>query len=70
MNRDGMLWIHVEQRLLNGLNHLISTGSVKRHLIVWNHDAEITPEAAKKNKKSEYWLKQVKNATPNQTKAA
>ena len=47
VNGNRMIWIHVEQRRLNGLNHLISTGTVERHLIVRNYDAEITTEAAK-----------------------
>ena len=48
MNGNGRIWIHVEQCGLNYFNHLIPTGAVKCHLIVSNHDAEVTTEAANK----------------------
>ena len=38
---------------LNGLNHLISPGSVKSKLKMRDHNSEITPEAAKEIKHSE-----------------
>ena len=53
MNWDGMTWIHVKHRVLNGLNHLIAPGSVKCKLKMRDHDSEITPEAAKEIKHSE-----------------
>ena len=47
VNGDGCFSIHVEQRGLHRFNHLITTSTVKCHLIVRNHDAEITAEAVK-----------------------
>jgi len=52
MNRDGMTWIHIKHRALNGLNHLVSPGSVKCQLKMGDHDSEIAPVAAKDTKHS------------------
>ena len=52
MNWDWMTWIHIKHRVLNGLNHLVSPGSVKCKLKMGDHDSEITPEAAREIKHS------------------
>ena len=69
MNWDGMTWIHIKHRVLNGLNHLVSPGSVKCKLKMGDHDSEITPEAAKEIKHS-VKEKFNSNTTTNPTKVS
>ena len=44
MNWDGTIWIQVEKRRLNNLDHLVTTSAVDRHLIVPNVDAVVSTE--------------------------
>ena len=45
MNRDGCIRVHIEQRSLDNIDHLISPGGVDCDLEMSNHDPEVPPEA-------------------------
>ena len=47
MHGDWLVWVHVEQRSANNLDHLLLASTVKRHLKVPDLDAEITTETKK-----------------------
>ena len=45
VNRDGCVRVHIEQRSLDNIDHLISPGGVDCDLEMSNHDPEVPPEA-------------------------